>query len=315
MSHRPAFSTLPELVRDWTADVLGAPVVQADSQPDGYSPASADRVRAANGARAFVKVVHESWNPRTRDMHRTEARVAAHLPSGFPAPALLGLLDEDGWVALAFEDLDAAHPGLPWSGPDVARVCATLQLAARLGTPAPVPDLPLLQEVLRDDFGGFARVRDEPFADVDPFVMSRLGELVESAERGLAALAGETLTHVDVRADNLLFGRDGRTWVIDWPWASRGAAWFDAVSFLASTVSPVDRGAASVPAVSAAIDEVLARHGVDPAVGTDVVGGIASFFIDAVRRQPGPGLAAHLVAHRRRTRDRLLPLLRHRWGH
>ena len=54
---RVAWADLPARVRDVVEEILGAPVVEAVSQPGGFSPGSADRVRTADGRRAFVKAV------------------------------------------------------------------------------------------------------------------------------------------------------------------------------------------------------------------------------------------------------------------
>ncbi len=129
MSHRPPWSSLPLLIHEWVGEVLGAPVVTAIGQAGGFSPASADRVVAANGQRAFVKAVHVDQNAFTTDMHRVEARVAAAFPRGLPAPTLLGCLDQDGWVALAFADIDGRHPHIPW---DADELEATPALVGRV---------------------------------------------------------------------------------------------------------------------------------------------------------------------------------------
>ena len=45
-------------------------------------------------------------------------------------------------------------------------------------------------------------------------------------------LRGDRLVHLDARADNLLIRPDGTVVVVDWPWAARGAGWFDALALL-----------------------------------------------------------------------------------
>lgn len=308
MSHRPSWSTLPTLVTDWVAGLLGAPVVSAVSQAGGFSPASADRVVAANGARAFVKAVHADHNPRTPEMHRTEARVAAAFPPGFPAPALLGCLDADGWVALAFADVDGRHPRTPWTADELDATLGTLGELARMGTPAPIDDLPTLPEQLADDFAAWERVAADPPADLDPWLAERLPELTERAAAGAAALAGDTLVHMDVRADNVLLDHAGRVWVLDWPWVCRGAAWADRLLLLYSAVDDDN-----LDAIDARVDAVLAEHGLAPDVGTDVLSGFVSFFVDAARR-PGFAGGGDVVTHRRQRAAYTVPLLRKRIG-
>ena len=71
-------------------------------------------LKTATGTRAFVKAVGPELNPESPGIHRAEARIAAALPEGTPAPRLLGFFDEDGWVVLVFEDIEGAPPVLPW---------------------------------------------------------------------------------------------------------------------------------------------------------------------------------------------------------
>ena len=49
-----------------------------------------------------------------------------------------------------------------------------------------------------------------------------------------AAATGNTLLHLDLRADNLLLTPDDRVLVVDWPHARMGASWVDAVFFAPS---------------------------------------------------------------------------------
>jgi len=308
MSHRPPWSSLPPLVTDWVEQLLGAPVVIAHGQPSGFSPASADRVVAANGARAFVKAVHESANRHTPDMHRTEARVARALPAGFPSPRLLGELDDSGWVALAFEDIDGHHPHSPWRATEIDAVLATLAEVAQSATPCPIDGLDELPEVFADDFAGWGRVADDPPSDLDPWLADRLQELTIRAAAGTSAMAGTTLAHMDARADNLLIDATGRAWVLDWPWACRGAAWADALILLFTVVDDTNRAD-----IDARIDALLDSHGVPRAVGTDVLSAFVSFFVDAARLPNPPGLG-DVQTHRRRRTAYTVPLLRHRMG-
>ena len=306
MSHRPPWSSLPLLIHEWVGEVLGAPVVTAIGQAGGFSPASADRVVAANGQRAFVKAVHVVQNAFTTDMHRVEARVAAAFPRGLPAPTLLGCLDQDGWVALAFADIDGRHPQIPWDADELEATLRSLDELAAAVTPPPLPDLPDLPAVIRDDFDGWTRVAADPPADVDPWLVASLPELTARAATGVIALAGNTLVHTDIRADNLLIDRDGRVWVVDWPWACRGAAWADALLLLASAVDHTN-----LANIDVRVDLVLAEHGVSPQVGTDVLSGFVSFFVDAARL-PDPAGLGPVQEHRRRRAAYTMPLLRKR---
>jgi hypothetical protein len=110
---RLAWDDAPAWLRDEVADRLGGPVVEAVTQPGGFSPGLAVRLRLADGRRAFVKAVGPDPNPDSAAIHRSEARTMASLPHSAPAPRLLWSLDRHGWVALAFEDVDGLHPTSP----------------------------------------------------------------------------------------------------------------------------------------------------------------------------------------------------------
>src|SRR3954447_9837774 len=107
---RIAYDELPAVVRAWVDAALGEPVVEAVTQPGGFSPGVASRVRTADGRRAFVKAVAATPNPETPDMDRKEATVTAALPEHAPVPRLLAAYDDGTWVGLLLEDVDGRHP-------------------------------------------------------------------------------------------------------------------------------------------------------------------------------------------------------------
>jgi len=47
------------------------------------------------------------------------------------------------------------------------------------------------------------------------------------------ASRGETLLHLDVRADNIVLTPD-RVYIVDWPWAAVGAWWVDVLAMASS---------------------------------------------------------------------------------
>ncbi len=64
---------MPSVVRAGIEELLGARVVDAVSQPGGFSPGVAARVTLADGSRAFVKAVTGERNAESPDIHRREA--------------------------------------------------------------------------------------------------------------------------------------------------------------------------------------------------------------------------------------------------
>ncbi len=304
---RIGWADLPGHVRSAVEDVLGDRVVEAVSQPGGYSPGTADRVRTARGARAFVKAVSPAQNTDSVRLHRAEARNTAALPPYAPTPRLLGLHDDGEWVALVLTDVDGRHPATPWRADELTRVLATLaDLAASL-TPNPVPHVPTAAEHLAYDFAGWQRIAADPPADLDPWAAAHLTELVDAARLALAALDGDTLCHVDIRADNLLLDAAGTVTVVDWPWACRGPAWLDTALLL---VNVRLHGGHDTDAL---LRRLPVTADVDRDTLTGLYAGLAGFFLDGARRPPPPGIPT-VRAFQRAQGEALLPWVADRLG-
>jgi aminoglycoside phosphotransferase (APT) family kinase protein len=280
---RIRWTDVPAHVRSEVDAILGSPVVEAVSQTGGFSPGTADRVRTADGRRAFVKAVSPRQNERSVTLHRQEAAVSARLPSDPHIPRLLGTYDDGEWIALVLEDVEGAHPVTPWQPAELAATLGMLsELAGRL-TPTPIPDLPSASDVLAHDLAGWSRVRADPPEDLDPWARANLDRLAGLAERAPYALSGGTLVHTDVRADNLLVRPDGQVVLVDWPWACRGPAWLDRVLLL---VNVQLYGGHDVEAL-------LGEH-VGTAVDADdvdaLLAGLTGYFVDAARHPAPVGL-------------------------
>lgn len=287
---RLAWSALPEQVRGWVEETLGSPVVEAVTQPAGFSPGSADRVRTADGSRAFVKAVSAKQNPDTPDLHRREISVLRTLAGEASVPRLIDGYDDGHWVALVIEDVEGRHPALPWTDVELERTLATL---ADLSVVAAPGSWPALEEELVGEFGCWQRVIDEPLPELPDAAPEDIGHwlrdvprqhrLHAAAQATLPRLAGRAVAHTDLRADNLLIDADGTVRVVDWPWASRGAAWFDAVSLLVNVRWSGDLDVRPhLPAVHAL--------GATEADVTGTLAGLGGFCVDAARRPPKPGL-------------------------
>ena len=275
---RVGWGALPAAVRADLEAFLGSPVVAASNQDGGFSPGLAARVRCADGTRAFVKAVGGELNPQTPDLHRAEARIAAALPRDAPVPRFRYCCDDGDWVALVFDEVDGRMPALPWSTSDLSRVVDALGELGRSLTPCPLDDVPAVSSAMGADMLSYRRLLAEPPDDLDPWELRHLPALADLAESALSILDGDTLVHLDVRADNVLL-TDDRVMFVDWPWACRGAAWIDT----------------TVLAVNAALhghdpDAVIAGNpllnGVDP---TPFLAGLAGTWAEACRR-PAPGM-------------------------
>ncbi len=235
---RRPFDTLPSDFREALQERLGAPVVRAISQVEGFSPGVAARLRLADGRRVFLKAVSARVNSDARVIYRMEANVARRLPTGVPAPKLLWMVERGPWTALAFEEIPGRNPRLPWRHQDLARVLGALEILGKKLTPAPFR-APIFAVAHRDAFRNWrtlpppGRASRKDLRGFGPWVRDHVGELTEAESRWERASRGRTLLHVDVRADNVLL-TDREVYFVDWPWAAVGARWLDLLIFLPS---------------------------------------------------------------------------------
>jgi len=222
-------------------------------------------------------------------MHRREARIAAALPTSVPTPRLLDSYDDGDWIALIFEDIEGTTPRTPWQQAELDRVLdAVGELTAAL-TPAPIAVEPV-SELMPMVFAGWSRLAagvesgQDDLRGVDPWAQRHLAELVAlEALSSDAASGGTTLLHTDLRADNILL-TPSRVFFIDWPWASRGAAWVD-LAFMLPSVA-MQRG----PKPWEIFDAHPVGRRAPAAAVTAVVAAAAGFMIRGSRLPPPPGL-------------------------
>jgi aminoglycoside phosphotransferase (APT) family kinase protein len=235
---RPNWSDLPATVREAVGVRLGAAVSAASSAGGGFTRAFAAVVTTSDGDRAFVKAAPVT-DP-TADWYAREASVTAALPPEVPAarPRWTSLVD--GWFVLCLDAVDGRVPALPWARGELdAALRAWAVSAAALATPSHelrAVGLPSLPEILVGEMSWWSEIafRGEPLPPAPAWVPSRLGELA-ALEQALPALAGGAgMTHGDLRVDNVLIDRSGKSWLCDWTWPCLGAPWFDAVTLLVS---------------------------------------------------------------------------------
>lgn len=281
---RITWADLPERVRAWVTQEVGE-VAEVLPQQGGFSPGTADRVRGARGS-AFVKAVGESLNAHTPDLVAREIAVLHQLPAYAGAPLLLGSLDErvegERWVALLVEDIPGRHPQTPWVGTELD---ATLEA---LGTVAnqPLPEavvLPRLEADMAGDLSCWPHLVADPPDDLDPWVRDNQDRLLALAADAPSRLRGDHLVHTDVRADNVLVTGTGQIRVVDWPWAARGAPWFDTLTLLLNVRL---LGGPDPTAYEERLTDLgAAREDVDA-----VLVALCGYFLHASRLAPPPGL-------------------------
>lgn len=279
---RVHWDDIPRDVRAAFEQRLGARVVDAATQPGGFSPGLAARLRLEDGRRVFLKAVHEAANPESPEIHRREGRIMAALPAGAPAPRLLWIYDEAGWVALCLEDVDGRHPHEPWTEHDLGLVIAALREMAAALTPAPMDPGYTVAAGFRDNIHGWQVLKRRGERRLDPWARRHLARLARLEAGAPGVAEGDTLLHFDLRADNILISGE-RVYVVDWPWARTGAAWIDWVGMAPSVAM---QGGPDP-------ETFLRRFGIDrisPKAIDAVVCTIAGYFIRHSLEVPPSGL-------------------------
>jgi len=127
---------LPTHIRALIEEHCGSPVVEADSQPRGFTPGFASVLTCADGSRHFVKAASVKAQRMIAGSYREEARKLAMLPAGVPAPRLLWSHDDD-WVVLGIEYVDAANPARPWRPAQLDACLDALEAMVPVLTPPP----------------------------------------------------------------------------------------------------------------------------------------------------------------------------------
>jgi hypothetical protein len=305
---RPAWSDLPEGLREAIAERLGAPVTAARSAGGGFTRAFAAVLTTAAGHRAFVKAA--PLHDPTSQWYAREASITSSLPPAVAAARPVWTLVHSGHFALCLDAVDGHVPALPWSPAELrSALAAWSTAAAALASPSAellAAGPPPLPEILRAEMSWWSEIaagrEPMPATAQGTLAPSRLAELAE-LERAAPDLAdGAGLLHGDLRIDNVLIDGTGRAWLCDWTWPALGAPWFDTVTLLISAyASGLDADAALAPWDP-------------PAAGVDgALAALAGYWL--VRADGGPSSASpHSRQHQRFSGRQALAWLADRRG-
>lgn len=298
---RLRYVDLPAALRDCFDTALGAPVTRTVTPVGGYGHQLAAALTTADGRRAFVKAAPDDDPLTTANLH--EAAVLRALPSGAPAPALLGVHRAGGWTAVVFEHLDGPHPDLSPDSADPDHIWALLDkltgepapaayAAAVAGTPSPAAGL-----------HGWVQLASDPPADLPGAARARLGQLAELEASWPALAVGDRIVHGDLRADNMVADRARGVTIVDWAHATIGPAVVDAVSLAPQLVL----AGAHPEDIARALDEhpATAAH---PATATAFLVALTGHWHRNARRPAPPG-APGLRAYQHRAAAAGLALL------
>jgi aminoglycoside phosphotransferase (APT) family kinase protein len=280
---RITWEELPLRVRAAVEERLGGHVVEAQNQQGGFSPGLAARLRTTDGKRIFLKASSPELNPDTPSVHRREARIAAVLPPWAPVSRFLWLYDEGeaGWVALAFVDVEGHLPAHPWQQMELERVVAAIAQMHEALTPCPL-DLPSAGSRIATSLSGWVGLKGEG-AGLDPWSRRHLDTLTALEQEAPAAAAGNSVIHLDLRADNILLTDDGVV-IVDWPGAAVGASWVDMVGMAPSVA--LEGG----PEPAAFFAMHPAARAADPRLVNAVLAAFSGLFTVSALRPAPPGL-------------------------
>jgi len=287
---RLTWAHLPPELRDEIGRRCGAPVVEAQSRDSGFTPGFASVLVCEDGSRHFVKAASVKGQRAFAASYREEANKLAALPPGVPAPRLLWTIDDDTWMVLGIEHHDGVLPARPWRTAEVEACLDALEVVADLLTPPPAGlELPVFLEEFADMSKSWEHVLATQ-ADLE-----HAADAAALAARLPEVVAGDTVVHTDVRADNVLVGEDGRAAFCDWNWLARGPAWFDTVFFL---LEPYGDG---LPADDLLRSRRLTRDVPDDSVDI-VLAALVGFFSKAADA-PVPASSPHVRDHQAWMRD------------
>lgn len=195
------FDALPSGVRAAIEAETG-PILKIENVSTGLN-SSLSALAHTTGGVVFLKGL--------RTDHRwvwTQQREADINPYVTPlAPRLLFHVVADDWDVLGFETIDGHHADYSPGSPDLPKVTDALRELASL----PCPDIELRHAEQR-----LARYVASP-ADAEDF-------------------AGNALLHTDWNNHNVLITHD-RAHLVDWGWATRGAAWLDPAHWIIWLIS------------------------------------------------------------------------------
>jgi hypothetical protein len=238
---RQRYEDLPAKVQAWVERQLGSPLARVRNQVGGFSPGVAAVVTGQDGGSFFVKTVGSAVNADAVRFYRREREAVVRLPRvpGIPVPLAWGEVEaaDQSFPVIVFPALDGAPPRHPWGPRDVVAVLdAVAEVSSRL-TPSPWPDddgpnrlvdfFRWWQSLAEDD--------EDPWHH-HPWLAGRWDGVVEAEERLRAELPGNTLSHTDLRADNIIVTAE-RVWFVDWAHAQNAAPWVDAGLLLADVVA------------------------------------------------------------------------------
>jgi aminoglycoside phosphotransferase (APT) family kinase protein len=210
--------------------LLGGTIVSLSRiETRGYATAFHAVAELDDGRTFFVKAGSEDV---TSGFLRDEIKVYRTIREPF-MPGFHGA-DEGDPPFLVLEDLSGCFDAPPWTD---GKIAAVVEVIERLRATTAPPELGSTERYRDEWVSGWEKVA----ADPEPFLALGLCSRkwlkkslsVLSAAAEAAPLAGDALTHIDIRSDNLAFV-DGHAKLVDWNWAGAGHPQLDLACWLPS---------------------------------------------------------------------------------
>ncbi|MEU8799553.1 phosphotransferase [Spirillospora sp. NPDC048819] len=190
---RSDWTDLPEELRI-EIEAKAGPISSIDPAPTGNHADIASTLHSPEGL-TFVKAARKLADrdgPEVMSLRR-EAAVNPYVSE--MAPRLRFQVEVGEWVALGFEHITGRRADFTPGSPDLAVLAKTIQSIQ--GTPCP---------------------------DVVRMVVERRWQ---SVAKDVSPMSGSALLHTDLNEDNLIITLEGRAYVVDWAFVSRGQAWVE----------------------------------------------------------------------------------------
>ncbi|HWH01348.1 MAG TPA: aminoglycoside phosphotransferase family protein [Pilimelia sp.] len=314
-AQRPDWADLPAAVRAAVAHRLGSRVVGATTARGGFSSAFTAVLRTAAGDRVFLKAAARDEHPLLADWYAREAAITAALPAAVRAARPRWSMHVAGYALLCLDAVPGRMPVLPWRAGQLAATLDAWAAAAEALADPPAGlralRLPRLADIARADLAHWAPVaagRAPLPAGTPRAVAAHVAELadLEAAVPGYVDAPG--VTHLDLRADNVLIDADGAAWFCDWNWSCHGAAWFDtAVLLVTAHASGLDADALFVAHPTA--------RGVPPEALDALLAAMTGYWLHSAAEPPVPG-SPWLRRHQRWSGEQAFAWLARRrgWG-
>ncbi|MCL6443043.1 MAG: aminoglycoside phosphotransferase family protein [Alicyclobacillus sp.] len=295
---KPYWRDVPATLRKQIEDRMGARIRHAVRVFGGYGPSATFRIFFDNGQTVFAKGAGNTSNAHNWEVVPKEAFVYENIEAieGL-APKYFGAVAVEGWHLLLLEDLRDVKRVPPWSS-DLAERAIRDIAGFHLRALAEADKLEIMPAGSLVD--SWKSVRDHDAASfLNLFGLNRAAaeEWLDEAIDALDAAASRLmdpgqpwgLIHIDIRSDNLIFRRDGRLVLFDWPLTARGPLIGDIAFFLPSIRA---EGGPDPSALMRLYRQTMAENGItipDGAVQA-AAAATAGYFASRAGRPPVEGL-------------------------